>query len=50
LPIKSSNRPRSNGVVSPFLAPSRDGRGHQWQAPPPGVLLPPVTSFPLALY
>jgi hypothetical protein len=50
LPIKSINRPRSIGVVSPFLALSRDGRGHQWQAPPPGILLPPVASLPLALY
>jgi hypothetical protein len=34
LPIKAFNRPGTIGAVSPFLAPSRDGRGHQWQAPP----------------
>jgi hypothetical protein len=29
LPIKAFNRPGTIGSVSPFPAPSRDGRGHQ---------------------
>jgi hypothetical protein len=49
LPIKALNRPRSIGAVSPFLAPSRDGRGHQWQAPPLGARSPPLAILPLAL-
>jgi hypothetical protein len=50
LPIKAINRPRSIGVISPFLAPSRDGRGHQWQAPPLGAHSPPLAFLPLALF
>jgi hypothetical protein len=32
------------------LAPSRDGRDHQWQAPPLGVRPPPLAFLPLALF
>jgi hypothetical protein len=32
------------------LEPSRDGRGHQWQAPPLEVRSPPLAFLPLALF
>jgi hypothetical protein len=38
------------GTFPPFLAPSRDGRGHQWQAPPLGARPPPFAFLPLALF
>jgi hypothetical protein len=50
LPIKAFNRPGTIGAVSPFLASSRDGRGHQWQAPPPGARSPPFAFLPALLF
>jgi hypothetical protein len=50
LPIKAIKHPRSIGGRFPSFAPSRDGRGHQWQAPPPRARSPPLTFFPLALF
>jgi hypothetical protein len=50
LPIKAFNRPGTIGVVSPFLAPSRDGRGHQWQAPLLGARPPPFAFLPALLF
>jgi hypothetical protein len=38
------------GSLPPSLRPSRDGRGHQWQAPPPGILPPPLTFLSLLLF
>jgi hypothetical protein len=50
LPIKAFNRPGTVGAVSPFLAPSRDGRGHQWQAPPLGARPPSFAFLPVLLF
>jgi hypothetical protein len=49
LPIKAFNRPSTIGAVSPFLAPSHDGRGHQWQAPL-GARPPPFAFLPALLF
>jgi hypothetical protein len=49
LPIKAIKHLRSIGGRFPSFAPSRDGRGHQWQVPPPGARSPPLTFLPLAL-
>jgi hypothetical protein len=49
LPIKAINRSRSSGAVSLSFAPSRDGRGHQWQAPPLGARSPPLALLPVLL-
>jgi hypothetical protein len=49
LPIKAINHPRSSGVVSLSFALNRDGRGHQWQAPPLGACSPPLALLPMLL-
>jgi hypothetical protein len=49
-PIKAINHPRSSGAVSLSFAPSRDGRGHQWQAPPLGAPSPSLALLPVLLF
>jgi hypothetical protein len=50
LPIKAINHPRSIGAVSLSFAPSRDGRGHQWQAPPLGARSPSLALLSVMLF
>jgi hypothetical protein len=50
LPIKAINHPCSSGVVSLSFAPSRDSRGHQWQAPPLGASSPSLALLPVLLF
>jgi hypothetical protein len=50
LPIKAINHPRSSGAVSLSFAPSRDGRGHQWQAPPLGAPSPSLALLSVLLF
>jgi hypothetical protein len=50
LPIKAINHSRSSGAVSLSFAPSRDGRGHQWQVPPLGAPSPSLALLPVLLF
>jgi hypothetical protein len=49
-PIKAINPSLDQLEPLLSLAPSRDGRGDQWQEPPLGACSPPLAFLPLALF